>query len=159
MRQEILLEKQKMSQGRKENRQIIGFTLKMGGKVIFWTVIFLLLLTVVSVNKAKNRGEIPGILGFHLFVVESGSMEPTLNIGAVILCRKPKEPNNLIVNDIVTFKDLSGHIITHRIIEVVVDERITAYRTKGDNPKNSADRELLTSDRVVAVFIGKIPLT
>ncbi len=161
MREEILLEKQRGSEGsrrkRLKNRRRV---LKIGGRLVFISVVLLLMASIVSINAAKSRGELPDILGFHLFVVESGSMEPTFNIGSVLLCRRPKAPDGLKANDIVTFRNLSGHIVTHRIIEVVSDEYgKTAYRTKGDNPRNSADQELLSPDRILAVFIGKIPLT
>jgi len=161
MRKEILLEKQRRSEGgSRKNLKNRRAALKIGGWLAFISVVLLLTSVIISVNTAKSRGEVPGILGFHLFVVESGSMEPTFNIGSVLLCRKPKAPASLKVNDIVTFKSLSGHIVTHRIIEVVADEYgKTAYRTKGDNPRNSADQELLTPDRILAVFTGKIPLT
>jgi len=161
MRKEILLEKQRMSEGsgfkRLKNRKP---ALKTGGWLIFISMVLLLTAAIVHVNTAKSRGEIPGILGFHLFVVESGSMEPTFNIGSVLLCRRPRDPAALKINEIVTFRNLSGHIVTHRIIEVIAGEHgKTSYRTKGDNPRNSADQELLTPDRVLAVFIGKVPLT
>lgn len=161
MRKEILQEKEKISQRGRQKQQINKKSVfKIGGQLLFVGVILLLVANLILIQVAKSRGEIPGILGFHLFVVESGSMEPTLDIGAVLLSRTPKNPANLKVKDVVTFKTLSGHIVTHRIIEVVVDEEgQTAYHTKGDNPKNSVDQELLTPDRVLAVFIMKIPLT
>ncbi|KPU45916.1 signal peptidase I W [Oxobacter pfennigii] len=161
MRKEIMAEKERQSgRGGKRSPGRNKLVFKIFGWIAFLSVVLSLTTAIVYVNIAKTRGEIPGILGFHLFVVESGSMEPTFNIGSVILCRKAKNPDNLKTNDVVTFKNLSGYIVTHRIVEVVTDEnRGIAYRTKGDNPRNSTDRELLTPDRVLAVFIGKIPLT
>lgn len=161
MRRELRLEKEKMSgDGGGKSLRLGRSVLKIGGRVVFIAVLLVLVAAIVSINIAKSKGEVPGVLGFHLFVVESGSMEPTLNIGSVILCREPKNPGNLKVNNIVVFKNLSGYIVTHRIIGVAADGYgKTAYRTKGDNPRNSADQELLTPDRVLAVFIGKIPLT
>ena len=160
MRKEILLEKQKKSQKGSSKNINKKSVFKIGGQILFVGIILLLVTNLVFIQIAKSRGEIPGILGFHLFVVESGSMEPTLNIGSVLLSRTPKNPANLKVKDVVTFKTLTGHIVTHRIVEVVTDEAgQTAYHTKGDNPKNSIDQELLTPDRVLAVFIMKIPLT
>lgn len=166
MRKEILLEKQKMSGGStaedniRKNQQRKNSLVKTGGWIMFLSVVLVLVSSIISVNIAKSKGEIPNILGFNLFVVESGSMEPTLNIGSVILCRKFNNTSSLKINDVVTFKNLSGYIVTHRIVGIVTDEHGgTAYHTKGDNPKNSVDQELLTPDRVLAKFILKIPLT
>ncbi|NLE24877.1 MAG: signal peptidase I [Clostridiaceae bacterium] len=160
MRKAILLEKQIQS-GRGINKRNKARRLfQTGGRILFLIVVLMLVVTIISANTARNKGEVPNILGFNFFVVESGSMEPTINIGAVIVCRKPKEPGKLKVNDIITFKNLAGYIVTHRIIEVITDNNgTTAYRTKGDNPRNSVDPELLTPDRILSVFVVKIPLT
>ena len=167
MRKEILHEKQKMagistgkgSSGGQPPQRRQG--VKTAGWVMFLALSLFLVWSIISIQMTKNRGEIPNVLGFQLFAVESGSMEPTLKIGAVIVSRKAKDPeNNLKVNDIVTFRTLSNAIVTHRIIEVVInDDGDKVYRTKGDNPKNSVDQELLTSERVIGVFTAKIPLT
>ncbi|NLA26199.1 MAG: signal peptidase I [Firmicutes bacterium] len=128
--------------------------------ILFGILVLLLLVTLASIFMAKSRGEIPGVLGFHLFVVESGSMEPTLPVGTVILSRKPGDADRLQVKDIVTFKSASGAVVTHRIIDVIRDdEGNMSYRTKGDSPANYPDQELLTPERVIAVFVLAIPFT
>ncbi len=133
------------------------------GKIIEWALFSLAVLVLsgalIAVQTAKNAGETPSLLGWYLFSVQSGSMEPTLPVGSVLLCRRPGDPARLAANTIVTFRTLSGDIVTHRItgLETVGGE--TAYRTKGDNPINSPDPDLLTPDRVIAVFVLKIPLT
>lgn len=165
MRQEILREKEKLteissgkrlSRGRRPLRRQ---AMKSVGGVIFLVLCLFLVGSIILIQITKSRGEIPNVLGFQLFAVESGSMEPTLKIGAVIVSRKPKDPENLKTNDVVTFRTLSNAIVTHRIIEVLYDNGSKAYRTKGDNPINSPDQDLLTPNRVIGVFFAKIPLT
>lgn len=166
MRKEILREKQKMSGIRtsedsgKWSLKTRKRSVKVAGQIIFLSVVLLLSTAIVFIQIARSKGDIPHLLGFQLYVIESGSMEPTLRVGTVILCRKPKNAESLAENDIVTFKSLSGPIVTHRIVGIVTGENgHIAFRTKGDNPHNSIDRELLTPDRVLGVFIAKIPLT
>jgi signal peptidase len=160
MRKAIRLEMKRQSDSGLRAKNKLRMLIKTAGQILFFLIVILLSYSVVSAGLARSRGEVPDILGFNLFVVESGSMEPTFNIGAVIICRRPGNPEKLKVNDIVTFKNLSGDIVTHRIVEVVRDDAgNTAYRTKGDNPRNSVDPELLTPDRVISVFVAKIPLT
>lgn len=131
---------------------------KIAGTVLFGTIILLLLVGLLAILLAKQRGEVPGVLGFHLFIVESGSMEPTLPVGSVILSRRPADAGELPVNAIVTFKTVSGELVTHRISDSLIDDDGKVnYRTKGDNPLNSPDSELLSPDRVVAVFLIQIP--
>jgi signal peptidase I len=167
MRKEILREKQKMSGIRmpeaigSEKLRKKKTVVRIAGRVVYLSVILMLIAALVLINMAKNRGEIPSLPGgFQLFTVESGSMEPTLNVGSVILCRKPQNAESLKENNIVTFRTLSGFIVTHRIVNVITDQDGNiAFRTKGDNPNNSTDQEVLTPDRVIAVFIARIPLT
>ncbi|MFA6670553.1 MAG: signal peptidase I, partial [Bacillota bacterium] len=128
--------------------------------VAFSITVAVLLGTLASVNVTKSKGEIPAILGFQLFMVESGSMEPTLPVGTVILSRQPRDKHNLKAKDIVTFRSSAGSVVTHRIIEVLTDDKgSVSYRTKGDNPISSPDLELLSPENIIAVFIMKIPLT
>ena len=60
-----------------------------------------------------------------VFIVQSGSMAPTINAGDVIVCRAPNGP--LQPGDIITYQ-YENKIITHRIIEVLPE----GLRTKGD---------------------------
>jgi len=165
MRQEILREKEKMagiSTGKGPSKGRLSLrrqAVKTVGGGIFIGLCLLLVWSIISIQITKSRGEIPNVLGFQLFAVESGSMEPVLKVGVVIVSRKPKDPQNLKVNDIVTFRTLSNAIVTHRIIEVINDNGSRAYRTKGDNPINSPDQDLLTPNRVIGVFFARIPLT
>ena len=164
MRQEILREKEKLagvSAGKipLKSRLSRKKVLKIMNWAVFSALCLLLIWTIISIQITKGKGQIPNVLGFQVFTVESGSMEPTLEIGAVIVSHKPKDPGNLQVNDIVTFRTLTNAVVTHRIIEVVNNNGSKAYRTKGDNPINSPDQDLLTPDRVIGVFVAKMPFT
>ena len=163
MRSEILQSKQKAS-GAKTGltpSRPVKRALKALEWGLFLCITALLATTLIGVYTAKAHGETPSLFGiYQLYSVETGSMEPTLTVGSVIICKKTKYPDRLAVDQIVTFQTLSGTVVTHRIIETTTNENgNTAYRTKGDNPINSPDRELLTPDRVIGVFAAKIPLT
>jgi len=126
------------------------------------TVFFILLVTflctiLVSVLIAKNSGNSPNVFGYQIYVFKTGSMSPTFPVGTAIVTKIPKNPEKLDVGTIVTFVD-DGAVITHRIIEMKKENGEVFYRTKGDNPDNSPDLNLLTPDRVKSVFVMKIPL-
>lgn len=134
--------------------------LKLSGTITFSIVVIFLSTILISILVTKSKGETPNLFGIQLYVVESGSMEPTLKVGSIIISKKVEDEGNLSVGTIVTFKTVQGATVTHRIIEVIYgEENDVSYITKGDNPRNSPDMELLTPDRVVAIFIAKIPLT
>lgn len=132
-----------------------------GTGLFFFAVIVLLLVSMLySVLLAKSKGETPYLFGYQFYVVKSGSMSPTLNVGTVILSKTPMDSSKLNVDDIVTFKTENNAIVTHRIIEVIkTEDGQVKYRTKGDNPINSPDQELLDSQQILAKLIAKIPLT
>jgi len=101
--------------------------------------------------------------GFQLFgltpySVLSGSMESVYPTGSLIYVSKT-EPEKLEVNDIITFRLSNGAVATHRIIELVEDEKdpsITRFRTKGDE-NNIADGSLVSFDSVIGTPVFCIP--
>ena len=130
------------------------------GGTLFTIVVLLLVGILITVNIAKRQGKTPDLFGYRLFMVETGSMEPGVPVGSILLVGPTDVPSNLSVDSIVSFTTQSGTTVTHRIIGVLkTDDGNIAYRTKGDNPLNSPDPELLTPDRVIGIFILKIPMT
>lgn len=70
--------------------------------------------------------------GWQAFGVLSGSMEPTIETGALVFIDKNAEPASLQEGDVIAFEVAgdSGAVCTHRIVEVNDDQTFT---TKGDN--------------------------
>jgi signal peptidase I len=76
--------------------------------------------------------------------VTSGSMEPAIRVGDVVLTSPPEHP--MEPGHVITFDDPArpGTLVTHRIVSVDADGR---YRTQGDaNP--TPDSTLVTPDLV-----------
>lgn len=103
--------------------------IKLIGNILYiLLVLFVFIIvggTVLSVSSA------PG--GFRMFVVNSGSMEPSIKTGSVVLV---KENNNYSLGDVITYLSTPGASIkkpdsttTHRIVELAEDN---AFVTKGD---------------------------
>ena len=115
--------------------------------VLSWvfTVVLILaigfgILLLVQVKK-ENK---PLLFGFGAYYVVSGSMEPTIKVGDIILIRKVKGEDDLQKGDIITFHgkggNLQGKIVTHRIIsDGIVDGKIT---TCGDANHGIADEPI-----------------
>ncbi|NLB50724.1 MAG: signal peptidase I [Clostridiaceae bacterium] len=157
MRLEIARALEKRQAG---NRKAGSRPAKIFSWALFSLIMALLVTVLASILIAKNKGQTPSVLGYHLFRIETGSMEPTLPVGSVILSRKPKDASALEEGRIVTFESPSGALVTHRIIRVVQDEEgQVLYITKGDNPINDPDNDLLSPEGILAVFLLKIPLT
>jgi len=127
---------------------------------IFLIICLILSLILVNILLVKESGRTPELFGFRLYRIETGSMDPTLPVGSIIFSGSPGDASGLKKDQIITFVRPDGKTITHRIIEVVMnDDGTVKYRTKGDNPINSPDEDAVTQDMIEAVFILKLPLT
>ncbi len=84
------------------------------------------------------------------FVVESGSMQPTLAVGSVIFTVPTRSIN---VGDMITYHTAQGTVVTHRVAEVLEQEGQTMYVTKGDANKEEDDALVAPS-----MLIGKVSL-
>ena len=74
------------------------------------------------------------LMGLEPYVVLSGSMEPTYHVGSLIYV-KDVDYKQLKVGDPITFLVSENTVVTHRIVEVLVDEEdpdTLRYFTKGD---------------------------
>lgn len=89
--------------------------------------------------------------GYYPYCVLSSSMEPTLQIGDLILV-KDEKTKNLKVGDIVTYYGQQNQIVTHRIVEV----QETEYITKGDHNKD-VDITSLHNQQIIGKVIVAIP--
>jgi signal peptidase len=83
---------------------------------------------------------LPSILGGRALTVMSGSMEPALGVGDVIIDSRVS-PAEVRVGDIVTFADPegTGKLITHRVRRVRIADGQAHLVTKGDRT-NAVER-------------------
>lgn len=72
-----------------------------------------------------------GVFPIYPTVILTGSMEPKINVGDVILVDK-RLAEDVNVSDVIQFKK-EDILISHRVIEIVEGENGKSYRTKGDN--------------------------
>lgn len=93
-----------------------------------------LVLVLVIANQTKKNGYVE-LSGYSMFRVATGSMKPTIEIDALLICKHEKI-EDIRVKDIICFKSnnpsMKGHIITHRV--VTIDEINDKIRltTRGD---------------------------
>lgn len=111
--------------------------------IIILIILFVLIaLTTIAFPKSS------GFLGYKIYTVVSGSMEPELNIGDVMLVKDvPSESIN--IGDIVVYQGLAeqfrGRIITHKVVNKVYTDGEFIFTTKGttnvlEDPKVSEEQ-------------------
>jgi len=87
-----------------------------------------------------------GVFSIYPSVIATGSMEPGIKPGDMIVVEKIlnlEDIEKLKVGDIIQF-NRNNILISHRIIEIVEEENVKLYRTKGDN-NSIADTEMVNS--------------
>lgn len=127
-------------------------------RVLYGLMVAALLFMLGKVWYAKLNGQAPSLFGYQLYVVETGSMIPTLPIGSNILVRVLTPDDELKVGDVITFNHKTA-AVTHRIVELVTGEDgVLRYQTKGDNPENSLDPWLVSREDIRGVMVWHIAL-
>jgi signal peptidase len=92
--------------------------------------------------------------GWHLDTVLSGSMEPIIPTGGLVILG-PTSANDIHVGDIIAYDN--GQVeICHRVIALEEGESVR-YITKGD-ANRSPDGILVTPDKVTGKLVATIPL-
>ncbi len=111
-----------------------------------------ILFTILALNLMTTKSnKLFEVIGFRSYTVLSGSMEPEFYPGDMIIT-KHKNKTDIEVNDIVTYRDNDGMIITHRIIKKTSD----GYITKGDN-NNTEDTNIVTLENIIGEVKFSIP--
>lgn len=106
-------------------------------KIFLIIIIFILLFTLYS--KFILKEELIKLYNTAILVVLTGSMEPTIKSGEMIIIKEQTDYN---VDDIVTYKEDRNFFVTHRIINKYENK----YETKGDN--NNLVDELIDKDQI-----------
>lgn len=135
--------------------------LSIAANVLAWIVLlFALLVTVMVFSSSKNNG-VANLFGFMPMAVESDSMKPTFKQGDLIISKEIDDFSSIKENDVITFwTTIEGKRVknTHRIIEVLNEDGIVRYKTKGDNnPIN--DDDVIAQGAVIGKWTNvKLPL-
>jgi signal peptidase len=118
------------------------------GNVLGW-ILVILLMSAVAFTFWGPR------FGWEVDVVLSGSMEPQLHTGGLVVTR-PAKPENIVPGDIITFYAPVTHkVTTHRVIEIENSPTL-AFRTKGD-ANEEADPSPVPAGSVRGVVCFSIP--
>lgn len=141
-----------MKEGKKWYKSITNWLVIVGCVIL---VPILVINLWIMFQSATNNEKVPSVFGIKPFIVLSGSMESDIHKGDLILT-KEIDPSKLKVEDIIAFRDAQNTVTTHRIIDVVVNDGITYFITKGDN-NITQDQNLVAMEDVEGIYVGRIP--
>ena len=127
---------------------------KVAASVAGSVILVLSLCVSIYVTVCTVTGNVVDIFGYSVLKVETGSMEPTLHVGDFIIIRRC-DPEEIVRGDIISYyteqEDISGMLITHRVIEVTRDGTFIA---RGDaNPVS--DALPVKPENILGVYVRK----
>jgi len=95
------------------------------------------------------------IPGYQALIVQSGSMEPAIDTGALVIVQAR---DRYAVDEVITFTtgDADGIPTTHRIVEDGLQAGALVYTTKGD-ANNDTDPEPIRPENVIGRVLLDIP--
>jgi signal peptidase len=111
-------------------------------------------LTLI-VKSYVNPDEVPAIGGVSPLIVLTDSMLPEISSGDLIIAEKI-DAGQIKVGDVISFFDPAGNgssVVTHRVIEIVEENGVTKWRTRGDN-NNTEDKVLVPFENLVGIWTG-----
>lgn len=124
----------------------ISFLDKASGILLAFAV------TVVMIigYQIMTRGYVT-IAGHSMFRVVTGSMEPTISVGALLIC-DDTAIEDIRINDIVCFQSnmsvIKGSVVTHRVVDIKDHDGVLRLTTRGD-ANVVADALYVTSSNLI----------
>lgn len=98
--------------------------------VLILVSVFVLLSVVLT-----PAGQVPQVLGYSVFRVMTGSMEPEIREDSLLVVQKTP-PEDIAPGDVISFFSpdpmLEGAVNTHRVVRIEKENGRTQFITKGD---------------------------
>lgn len=95
---------------------------------------------------------LPKLFGYVPYVVTSGSMEPSINTGAVAFVNT--HDTEAFTGEVVAFTTGDGAVVLHRLVEY--DSETDTYTTKGD--ANDVEDQLpLEKEAIIGTYTMQVP--
>ena len=141
----------KRKDGRHSRKKLMKRTIKKLWDIVTNGIVALAVVLAMALVGVR-------LVGLQVFTVLSGSMEPAYHVGALIYV-KDVDYRQLRPGDVITFMLDEDTVATHRIVDVVPDEKdpeILRYRTKGD-ANDVADGTLVHYRNVIGSPVFTIP--
>ena len=135
------------------NNKVFSVVKKVICAILLLIIVPIIVFNLIIITKrVVFKDNSPSIFGYSYFSVLTGSMEPAINVGDIIIVKN----GEYHINDIISYKD-GDSVVTHRIVDIFTNEEgKELYTTKGDN-NNTEDRVPISKEDVYGRVIRVIP--
>jgi signal peptidase len=146
----------------KKKQKVIAVLNRFFSFILIAVLLFAGYVFLTVMRTPKNQ--VPAVFGFSFLRVATGSMEPTIPTGAIIIVRQT-DPEEVKVGDVITFYSpdplLENMPNTHRVTAILQENGTTSFITKGDAGVDD-DPYPVEAERLVGVYklhftLGKLP--
>ncbi|MBQ7670609.1 MAG: signal peptidase I [Clostridia bacterium] len=124
--------------------------------IISMTILAISVLVCVIVTVQTLTNGYVNIFGYSVFRVVTGSMEPTIPVGAVLLSRSA-DVDEIEVGDIICFRSREsshyGSIVTHRVVSISEDESGKKYLESRGDANYSSDPYFVQAENLIGKVI------
>lgn len=128
---------------------------KITNNILFTLFMLIMIIAIFITAQSKFTGREPRILGHRVYVVDSGSMSPTIKTDSMIIVKESK-PDEINIEDIITYY---GHNkesrVTHRVFDIENNGKF--FTTKGD-ANEIPDPMPLEGQKIIGKVIVIIPI-
>lgn len=118
---------------------------------IFLAIVFIINLTMI-IKSYKYPDQVPDFMGYKPFIVLSGSMEPAILAGDLIVTKRIV-PEGVKVGDVISFRVENDIVVSHRVTEIQ-NEGGLAFLTKGD-ANTGMDATKVLPDKIEGIYIWR----
>lgn len=119
-------------------KKIFNIAMKIINSILWTAIIVTSILLIIIVVSKKTE-----VFGHRMYVIMSGSMEPTIMTKDAIITKHIDEPKE---GDVIAFEN-SDIITVHRITRIEEQGNQKLYQTKGDN-NNTIDKGLVKQEQI-----------
>ena len=126
----------------------------IGNCIFYLFIIAVIAVCAISITGGKE-GKHPSILGYSSYYILTGSMEPNINPGSLVVVKNGTD-QDIKAGDVITFqgKEDNNIIVTHRVKQVINGGK--EFITKGDN-NNTVDPVAIERNQVIGKVMFHIP--
>ncbi|MDR9787026.1 MAG: signal peptidase I [Peptococcaceae bacterium MAG4] len=128
--------------------------IKCAGIAVCGLLVLVLVVNVTIIVKSYIYPDrVPDFLGYKPFIVLSGSMEPAIQAGDLIIT-KVIEAEKVAEGDIIAFQAEKNTIVTHRVTDVRTEEGLS-FLTKGD-ANTGADAKAVGVGELEGIYLCRL---
>jgi len=127
-------------------------SIKIVKKAAEWLGIVVIIISILMVAFVL----IGPRFGWGTHPVLTGSMEPALKVGGLIITR-PEDIGDIKVDDIITFDVEAGYKVTHRVVDIIMIEGKHWFQTKGDTNQEPDFNFVSSEEGIMRKVVFHIP--